>query len=310
MPYHQQFKTMKQESQNTIKTESTANSDYSHDYERNAPKYYRHGGKGNTEDLPSYIEQQMNLEKKAKQQMHSQSPRDYRPSGGSIYPFDSQSVATRSIYPEDASIKRAPAHGKPVRERGLPRSISDRPRRRQENGVGGFGADYKPKSDRSLQVEHDELVPGKYAPDVERRIVERMKRTATELSKKGRYKEAQDNLLQVVQTQEVSLGRTSPELASTRLQLAITMIRLDQLKDALLQLIEANKVFLKFNSSHNNIDLASTLFHIGFVLAKMGHTKEAMQELERAQKIEIKLFGKTHEQTARLLWDLECKSAK
>ena len=178
------------------------------------------------------------------------------------------------------------------------------------NGIGGFSADYRPKSDRSSQVEYDELVPGKYAPDVERRIVEKMKRMSKEMSKKGMYQEAQDNLLQVVQTQEVSLGRTSPELASSRLQLAITMIRLDQLKDALLQLKEANKTFLKFNSSHNNVDLSSTLFHIGFVLAKMGHTKEAIQELERAQKLEIKIFGKTHERTARLLWDLECKCAK
>lgn len=162
-------------------------------------------------------------------------------------------------------------------------------------------------SDERKITQKEQLVPRNYSSDIEAKHIEKMKGMSTQMQKDGDFKGAHEALLKVVQLQEISLGRNSADLATSRSQLAATMIKLGYLKEALCQLKEALRILLKVNSEQSNLDLSWTLFHVGVVYAKMGKHKEAIYELERAQKLETKLFGHTLDQTARLLWTLECE---
>lgn len=348
------FEPINQQSQNSILTDSTAStkdSDYYEiDCDTSVPRIYMESNKSSNssslkknpthytpkqnrknicsisnaprDDLPSYIEQQINYESKQAKQYSCGTyspPRERRNQPGNkdyvhgnsyhLRPTERRHSMNQKylIYsqsnPNNSTTSVEQHTNKSLKGKELPRT--DNPQMNKKKDIKVM---IKNKvSDERKITQKEQLVPRNYSSDIEAKHIEKMKGMSTHMQKDGDFKGAHEALLKVVQLQEISLGRNSADLATSRSQLGAIMIKLGYLKEALCQLKEALRILLKVNSEQSNLDLSWTLFHVGVVYAKMGKYKEAIYELERAQKLETKLFGHTLDQTARLLWTLECE---
>ena len=150
----------------------------------------------------------------------------------------------------------------------------------------------------------DELVPGKISPDLESRILRKLKNNAIEKAKNGKWDDSYQVLRKVIKFQQVSSSTYIVDLANSRYHLGVALKWLNRNKEAMTQFKEVVRLLYE---TKDNVDVAAAYFHMSLISGETGNYTQAIFYLELSQKVEVEIFGHVLNETSLLLWEFECK---
>jgi len=162
-------------------------------------------------------------------------------------------------------------------------------------------------SEKSMHLFHnisEEIRPGQLPTQLETRVIARMKELGLEKAKKANWEESHCVLKKVLQLQEATLSRESPEVSHTIHCIGVALNWLGHSEAALLQLDEALRLRQRV-LGNDHLDVAATHYIIGSINGKTGNYEHAIYHLKLARDIEIKNLGGSLKPASQLIKDFE-----
>jgi len=144
-------------------------------------------------------------------------------------------------------------------------------------------------------------IPGHFTPDMEARIIRKMKMIAHEKTKSQEWKKSYLIFQKILQFEVRLLGNDHPQVANTFYQSGMALKCLGNAEEALSNLLKGLKILIPVNDNLISMDLFCILYHIGIIYGDKGEYEVALHYFKILEEIELRVFGRVTNNTTRMI---------